>query len=142
MGTIPESCKGLILQTPYLPQDGFFNYVTQSKFLFVPQVHDASPRVTTQALALNRPLLMNRNLIGGWKYINENTGEFFNDLSDFRQSLEKILRDIDKYKPKEWVMQNYGDMHSGRRLKAWIVENFGDRVYMPPGTTMLEPSGA
>ena len=32
-----------------------------------------------QALALDVPLLMNRNIIGGWKYVNEKTGEFFND---------------------------------------------------------------
>ena len=33
-----------------------------------------------QALALDVPLLMNRNIIGGWKYVNEKTGEFFNEF--------------------------------------------------------------
>ena len=47
--SIPPSCKGKILQTKFLAQNEFFDYVRQSKFLFVPQVHDASPRVTTQA---------------------------------------------------------------------------------------------
>ena len=47
--SIPASCEGRILQTKFLSQNEFFSYVQQSKFLFVPQVHDASPRVTTQA---------------------------------------------------------------------------------------------
>ena len=48
--------------------------------------------IATQALAHDVPLLMNKHISGGWKYINELTGEFFTDMSDFRQQLEKILR--------------------------------------------------
>ena len=47
--SIPPNCEGKIIQTTFLSQGDFFSYVQQSKFLFVPQVHDASPRVTTQA---------------------------------------------------------------------------------------------
>jgi len=47
--SIPANCAGKITQTTFLSQEEFFKYVRQSKFLFVPQVHDASPRVTTQA---------------------------------------------------------------------------------------------
>lgn len=120
----------------------------QSKFLFVPQVHDASPRVTTQALALDVPLLMNRNIIGGWKYVNEKTGEFFNDLSDFQESLTKILSKADRheYEPRRWVSANAGDQISGLKLKKFIEENFADRVKLPDelpdDTQMLFPSGA
>ena len=39
------------------------------RFAYIPQVHDASPRVTTQALMNDVPLLMNRNIMGGWKYV-------------------------------------------------------------------------
>merc|ERR1711920_383290 len=139
---IPESCEGKLLQTTYIPQDEFFSYVRQSKFLFLPQVHDASPRVATQALALDTPLLMNRNIIGGWKYVTEKTGEFFNDLSDIRESAQKILRNIEKggvYEPRKWVTQHFGDTNSGTRLKNWIEENFPDRVKLPDGTRMLFP---
>ncbi|CAE7501180.1 MFSD6, partial [Symbiodinium sp. CCMP2456] len=89
----PQStdAKGLITQTTFLSQDEFFAYVKQSRFLFLPQVHDASPRVITQALALDVPLLMNRNLIGGWKYLTETTGEFFSDATDIKQSAQRLL---------------------------------------------------
>ncbi|CAJ1362940.1 unnamed protein product [Effrenium voratum] len=122
--SIPESCKGKITQTQFLGQDGFFDYVRQSKFLFLPQVHDASPRVSTQALALDVPLLTNWHIMGGWKYVNEKTGEFFHDLSDFRESLKTILAKADRheYEPRQWLMANYGDSISGARLREFIEQ--------------------
>lgn len=142
--SIPANCAGKITQTTFLSQEEFFKYVRQSKFLFVPQVHDASPRVTTQALALDVPLLMNRNIIGGWKYVNEKTGEFFNDLSDFQKSLTKILSKADRheYEPRRWVSTHAGDQISGVKLRKFIEENFADRVKLPDNTQMLFPSGA
>lgn len=143
--TIPASCKGLMTQTSYLDQNQFFDYVKQSRFLFVPQVHDASPRVTTQALAMNVPLLMNRNIIGGWKYVNEKTGEFFNDLSDIRTSLKKILQNTKTggvYEPRRYVDDNLGDSISGDRLRRFVQENFQDRVKLPEPTSLLLPAGA
>eukprot|EP00747_Dinoflagellata_sp_TGD_P204437 gnl/TRDRNA2_/TRDRNA2_78104_c0_seq1.p1 gnl/TRDRNA2_/TRDRNA2_78104_c0~~gnl/TRDRNA2_/TRDRNA2_78104_c0_seq1.p1 ORF type:complete len:194 (+),score=37.93 gnl/TRDRNA2_/TRDRNA2_78104_c0_seq1:83-583(+) len=143
--SIPASCSGKIKQTTYLDQREFFDYVKQSHFLFVPQVHDASPRVTTQALALNVPLLMNRNIIGGWKYIDTKTGESFNDMSDFRENAEKLLRNVKAggvYWPRRYVDENLGDNIQGARLRRWVMENFADRVKLPAGTSHLFPSGA
>ena len=52
---------------------------------------------------------MNAYISGGWKYLNEKTGEFFHDLNtDFRDSLSKILKnsDIEKhYEPRKWVTE-------------------------------------
>eukprot|EP00933_Yihiella_yeosuensis_P017545 TRINITY_DN14623_c1_g2_i1.p1 TRINITY_DN14623_c1_g2~~TRINITY_DN14623_c1_g2_i1.p1 ORF type:complete len:238 (+),score=32.83 TRINITY_DN14623_c1_g2_i1:1-714(+) len=139
--TIPKSCKGLMKQTTYLErQSDFFDYLKQSRFSFLPQVHDASPRVSTQALALDVPVLMNKNIKGGWKYVNEKTGEFFNDMSDFRDSLRKILKNADVYKhyePRKWVHDNYGNKNSGKRLLEFVQKNFGNRVRLPKGTTAL-----
>jgi hypothetical protein len=89
---LPPSCEGKMIQTSFLNQHDYFNYLKYSRFAFIPQVHDASPRVSTQALIHDIPLLMNRHISGGWKYMNDQTGEFFTDMSDFRQSLEKIIK--------------------------------------------------
>lgn len=83
---------------------------------------------------------MNRHISGGWKYINENTGEFFHDMSDFRQSLEKILHGAEapgKYQPRKWVLENYGNEHAGKRLLAFVKDNFPDRVRFPKNTRLL-----
>jgi len=143
--TIPKSCKGKMLQTTFLPQHKYFDYLQRSHFAYLPQIHDASPRVSTQALALDVPVLMNENIAGGWKYVNDKTGEFFHDMSNFRESLERIRRNAKipgHYTPRKWVTKRYGDKQSGARLMNWIVENFSDRVRLPPGTKGLVPSGA
>lgn len=139
---IPKACKGKMLQTRFLDQAEYFNYLHQSRFAYVPQIHDASPRVTTQALMHDVPMLMNRNIMGGWKYLNNKTGEFFNDMSDFRASLEKIMSNLDNYTPRKYVQENFGDVIAGRRLKRFIKKNFKDRVKLPKGTQLLMPTGA
>ena len=141
--TIPESCAGKMIQTTFLSnQNDFFSYLVQSKFAFIPQVYDASPRVTTQALSMNVPLLMNDNIVGGWKYMNAKTGEFFHDMSNFKQSLRKLLDSLDTYEPRKFVEENYGNEKAGVKLKEFVLKNWGDRVKLPEGTRWLIPSGA
>merc|ERR1712050_662886 len=116
--SIPKTCEGRMIQTTYLAdQRKYFDYLKRSRFAFLPQVHDASPRVSTQALALDVPILMNWYIQGGWKYVSEETGEFFHDMSDFRQSLERIMRNTeikDYYEPRKWVLENYDNPNSGK----------------------------
>jgi len=136
--SIPDNCKGKMIQTTFLDQNEYFNYLKQSRFAYLPQVHDASPRVSTQALSLDVPLLMNDNIKGGWKYLNEKTGEFFHDMSNFRQSLEKILKGADikhHYEPRKWLLENYGNAHSGPRLLKFVEDNFADRDNLLPTHT-------
>jgi len=143
--SLPKNCKkGQIVQTPYIDQNKYFAYVKQSRFAYIPQVHDASPRVTTQALMNDVPLLMNRNIMGGWKYVNDKTGEFFNGIADVRDAKNKILAGIEanKYEPRKWVQEHYGDAIQGKRLLKWIKETFPHRVSLGPHITALFPAGA
>jgi len=138
---LPQSCEGKIIQTSFLDQDKFFTYVKQSWFAFVPQVHDASPRAAAQALSLDTPVLMNWHLIGGWKYLNDQTGEFFHDMSDFRLSLERIMRKskAGSYEPRKYMLSHYGDDISGAKLKQFVQDNFGHRVALPEDCRLLIP---
>lgn len=108
---------------------------------------DASPRVSTQALSMNKPLLMNQNIMGGWKYlVPGETGEFFHDMSNFKDSLRRILDNTrgnnSPYKPLEFVKKNYGNDKSGPRLLEFVKKHWGDKVQLPPGATGLIPTGA
>ena len=140
--TIPTQCQEKMIQTTFLSQDEFFTFLAQSKFAFLPQVYDASPRVSTQALSMNVPLFMNDNIVGGWKYINERTGEFFHDIHDFKQSLRRLLDRLDQYKPREYLMENYGNTKAGTKFLIFVKDNWGDRVQIPEGTKWLVPAGA
>ena len=123
-----------------LGQAVYFDYLKHSRFAFVPQMHDASPRVATQALIHNVPLLMNKHISGGWKYVTEQTGEFFHDMSDFRHSLDRILRGTSipgHYTPRAWVRRHFGNENSGERLLDFVQQNFADRVNLPKHTRLL-----
>mmetsp|Transcript_131436 Transcript_131436/g.262248 ORF Transcript_131436/g.262248 Transcript_131436/m.262248 type:complete len:507 (-) Transcript_131436:81-1601(-) len=139
--SLPASCKGKMIQTTYLArQEDYFNYLKNSRFALLPQVHDASPRVSTQALSADVPILMNYHIMGGWKYVNDKTGEFFHDMSDFKESLRKILKNSeipDRYEPQKWVREHYGNERSGKRLFDFVRKHFSDRVKFPKGTRLL-----
>lgn len=145
--TIPPSCEGKIVQTTFLDQRQFFTYLSQARWAFLPQICDASPRVSTQALSMNKPLLMNRNIMGGWKYLLPGvTGEEFHDIHDFRAQLRKILDNTrgnnNPYKPLEFVRENYGNAIAGVRLLEFVMSHWGDRIDLPDGTKFLVPTGA
>ena len=100
----------------------FQKKLAQSRFLFVPNIRDASPRVLTEALAVDVPVLVNKNIYGGWKYINEETGEFFNNEQDFPIILRKLLTKIKqkKYNPRKWFTTNYGPKKTGKVLRDFL----------------------
>mmetsp|Transcript_67134 Transcript_67134/g.150945 ORF Transcript_67134/g.150945 Transcript_67134/m.150945 type:complete len:89 (+) Transcript_67134:1-267(+) len=84
---------------------------------------------------------MNWHLIGGWKYLNDQTGEFFHDMSDFRLSLERIMRKskAGSYEPRKYMLSHYGDDISGAKLKQFVQDNFGHRVALPEDCRLLIP---
>ena len=55
----------------------FLELVGKTDIMVIPSISDASPRILTQALAMNTAVIVNKDIVGGWKYINEQTGAFF-----------------------------------------------------------------
>ena len=55
-----------------------------------------------EALCLGLPVVMNRNILGGWKYINQQTGEFFTDASDIVSAYQTLQARADQLTPREW----------------------------------------
>ena len=138
---LPPSCSDNVLKVQYTNYFESLDYMRQSKFLLLPQVYDASPRVAVEAMSLNLPLLMNSEIVGGWKYINKHTGEFFrDDMSDFRSSLAKLMSNLDTYSPRSYVDANYGSMKAGAKLRSFVEEHFAARVTLPKRSKMLIPS--
>jgi hypothetical protein len=119
---LPKNCHVL----DFLPQDKFIQTYNKCKFVFVPNITDASPRVLSEALNYDLPCLVNYNILGGWKYVNEQTGEFFTDESDFEPALKTLLDNLSKYTPSKYYKENYGTVNAGRRLKDFLCENIKD----------------
>ena len=76
----------------------------------------------------NLRCLVNEELVGGWKYVNSETGEFFKDENDFEEKIDKILNNYDSYNPRKYFIENYSIENSGKKLKEFIYGIFGSKV--------------
>lgn len=101
-----------------VPREDLLRYLHRSRFLFIPGIMDASPRVLTEALAMNIPVLVHRQILGGWKYVNENTGAFFDSEENVAQGALECLSG--GRQPRRWFAANYGPVNSSRRLSAFL----------------------
>ena len=131
---LPNGCNDLMETTDMLKYHELKDMYNKSKFIFIPNEKDASPRVLTEALCMNVPALTNKNILGGWKYINDKTGEFFTSEKDISSSLTTMLKKIEtnKYEPRKYFVENYGVINAGKGLKKYLYDNWGERINVPP----------
>jgi hypothetical protein len=120
-------CDGIVKVLPFLPYHEFQAELKKCKFLFVPNVSDASPRVISEAILYDIPVLVNQNILGGWhNVIPSVTGEFFNDETDISNSTRRLLMNINNqtYRPGEWYRKNRGKTISGAILAEFLIKHF------------------
>jgi hypothetical protein len=125
---IPKSCNGKIKILPFLKYHDFQKELQKARFLFVPNITDASPRVITESLCYDLRLLVNYNILGGWKYVTPETGEFFSNEYDIIPALTKLLKNMNNYTPRKHFVENYGKEISGRKLCQFIKHNYPNVV--------------
>lgn len=106
-----------------LPYHEFQQKIRESRFLFVPNIYDASPRVVSEALIKNVPVLMNRTIVCGTKYINYETGELFTDENDLRYHLRQLLNKYNSISPRSWWEENYGVSKSGIKFRNFLYND-------------------
>jgi len=92
----------------------FLSHLASVRFLFAPNGCDASPRVLAEALCLDVPLVVHRNILGGWKYVNRFTGVFFDNVDDVVSNVRSCLHGPTA--PRDWFRTNYGPWIAGSRL--------------------------
>lgn len=93
----------------------------QSGCLFVTAVEDASPRIIPEAILMGTPVVVNKDIWGGWKYVNDETGLFFDESGDIDLVAEAILEMNDSnLNPREFFVQNYGKKRTGIRMADFI----------------------
>ena len=122
-----DKCNGIVKVTPFLAYDEFQNEMKKCKFLFVPNISDASPRVITEAICYNMPVLVNYNIVGGWhNVISGVTGEFFTNETDIIPELTKITSNYNSYQPRSWFQANRGAKISGKILADFLKNNYSN----------------
>ena len=143
----PPNCHQLMELTDFQDYSTFIKNYNKCKFIFIPNYAEASCRVCTEAMCFNLPVLMNENILGGWNYINNETGSFF-DADDIENSFEPVLDKFIKklnnneYTPREWFIKNYGEYNSGEKVLNFVKSVFKESElnvkydeieYMKPG---------
>ena len=92
----------------------------ESRFLFVPNVFDASPRVIAECITKGLPVLMNQSILCGSKYVSYETGELFLDENNIRISIDSLLMKMDEINPKKWWTENYGVSRTAKKIRNFL----------------------
>jgi len=120
-----DHCSGIVKVLPFLPFNEFQIEMQKCRFLFVPNISDASPRVITEAICYNMPVLVNENIVGGWNNVVPGvTGEFFTDEMNIQPAIEKILNRYSNYYPRKWFSENRGKEKCGAELAKFLIDNY------------------
>ena len=125
---LPLNSKKYLTTTDFLSQSELIKSYQKSKFILIPNKTDASPRVLTEALCCGLPALVNYNIVGGWKYINKKNGILFKNMNDVRYGGKYIIENLDNMNPHDEFINNYGNLHTGKKLKKFIQEHFKDKI--------------
>jgi hypothetical protein len=122
---ITEFCDGMLKIVDFLPYHEFQTELKKARFLFVPNIEDSSPRIITEAMMYNIPVLVNENILGGYhNIISGVTGEFFTDENNLTIGLQKITENLNIYTSRDWYIKNRGRKNSGKLLSKFLIEWF------------------
>jgi len=106
-----------------------------SRCVIFPNTADASPRMIPEALIRGVPIMVNKNIYGGWKYVNETNGVFYDGPESLKQMdkkrdyyLDQIAKALKTIKSKQYDPNNikknyyseYGFYRSAKRLAGII----------------------
>ena len=121
---LPPALERATHRTGLLRQHPFWELLSQSRCLFVPNEWDASPRVIGEAIQLEVGVHVNFKIMGGWKYIDESNGVFFDpELSD-EAIAESLIKLIERQKHKGFsassFRQRYGRARTAKRLAGFL----------------------
>jgi hypothetical protein len=92
--------------------------MARSRIVLFPHHIEPSPRSMMEALALDVPVLVNSEILGGWKYVNDETGRFFDDAFDVAAQARELLSS--SLQPRAWVRRHYGRDLAARRLATHL----------------------
>ncbi len=106
--------------TPKLPRWEFLSLMSRCRFLLVASGEDPSPRILAEALCLDIPVLVQRDILGGWHYVTSASGAFFDDENDVVAAAQRCV--TPGLTPRRMFMAQHGPVPAGRRLLALLGE--------------------
>lgn len=117
--------------------------MSSCKFGFFPNIVDCSPRIIPECLIRNRPILVNEKIWGGWHYVDEQSGVFFNsdDINSLRPAVDKII--TNSFEPYNFFMKNFGFVKSSEKLANFLRPSFNQlndfsHIYFEPYADIMK----
>jgi hypothetical protein len=80
--------------------------IARARLALFPNHLDPSPRVITESLALDVPVVVYSEILGGWKYVQTQTGRFFEGEWDVAAEVLHALSFAPT--PRRWLDEHYG----------------------------------
>lgn len=109
--------SNITLITNKISQKQMACIASSCRFGLFPNVTDCSPRILTETIIRNKPILVYENILGGWKYVNENTGSLFSE-NNIGEKVDYIMSN--KFSPRDDFMSKYGFVNSSKTLASFL----------------------
>lgn len=99
--------------------------MARSKFGIFPNEMDCSPLLLVESILRDTPVMVNEKILGGWKYVNKDTGLFFN-RKNIKKMTERMVRRIDRdsFDAREYFTSNHGFKMASTELAEFGREHF------------------
>lgn len=94
--------------------------MSQCRFGFFPNVVDCSPLLLSESLVRDCPVLINQDILGGWKYGQGAMGRLFSP-DDLEERIETMMEG--DFSPREEFMQSYGYKNTAEKLSEFFKEH-------------------
>jgi hypothetical protein len=98
----------------FLPWHVLMASISRARFMLFTSEVDGSPRLITEALCLNKPVLLPFDLMQGWKYATSDSGELYSGIHDVASSALKVLS-LPR-RPFDWFHSYYGKRNASAQL--------------------------
>lgn len=103
---------------PDLSWDESVGCLARSRLALFANHMDPSPQFMTEALATGVPVLAHSGLLGGWHYVQPETGRFFDSESDVAVAALRCLST--DYDTRSWLDRSFGRDRSARALADFL----------------------
>ncbi len=128
----------------WVSQNKINKLMQDCKFVIFPNTKDASPRTIPETLLRGKSVMVNQNILGGWKYVNDVNGILYDgsftaeDLNGnkkyYHEKLKEALINMSKRKDKPKYIKRdflskYGFVNTAKRMASIINDVEGHKKY-------------
>jgi len=90
-----------------------------TRFSFFPNIKDCSPLLISESLVRGKPVLVNKRILGGWKYVNDDTGALFT-IDSIEEKANYIMEG--NFNTRDSYMNEYGYKNTSTRMAIFCTK--------------------